>query len=86
MQRRVCMTENEEIQTLKNTSFTESKFGKVIMTIVAVLLIFAGPTYVIYGLSVIAKVDLAASAIVGLVLFIIGLFMMRYLVQKKIIS
>ncbi len=80
------MTDNEEIQTLKNTSFMESKFGKVIMTIIAVFLVFAGPTYVIYGLSVLAKVDLAASAVVGLVLFIIGLFIMRYLVQKKIIS
>ena len=86
MQRRVYMTENEEIQTLKNTSFMESKFGKVVITIIAVFLVFAGPTYVIYGLSVIIKVDLAASAVVGLVLFIIGLFMIRSLVQKEIIS
>jgi hypothetical protein len=56
------------------------------MTIVAVFLTFAGPTYVVYGLSVIIKVDLAASFVVGLVLFIVGIFMMRYLVSKKIIS
>ena len=80
------MTENEEIQTLKNTNFMETKFGKVLMTIVAVFLTFAGPTYVVYGLSIIIKVDLGASFVVGLVLFVIGLFMMRFLVQKKIIS
>ena len=79
------MTENEEIKTTDN-SFISSKFGKVLMTIVAVVLVFAGPTYFIYVLAVVAKVDLAASFLVGFILFIVGLFMMRYLVQKKIIS
>ena len=72
MQRWVCMTENEEIKTVDN-SFMNSKFGKVLMTIVAVFLVFAGPTYVVYGLAVIIKVDLAASFVVGFVLFIVGL-------------
>jgi len=79
------MTENEEIKTVDN-SFVNSKFGKVLLTIVSVFLIFAGPTYIIYGLAVIIKVNLAASFAVGFVLFIVGLVMMRYLVQKKIIT
>ena len=79
------MTENEKIETIDN-SFVSTKFGKVLMTIVAVVLIFAGPTYFIYGLAVIIKVDLAASFLVGFILFIVGLFLMRYLVQKKVIS
>ena len=79
------MTKNEEIKTMDN-SFMSSKFGKVFLTIVSVFLVFAGPTYVVYGLAVIVKVDFAASIVTGLVLFIVGLVMMRYLVQKKIIS
>ena len=79
------MTQNEEMKTTDN-SFIESKFGKVFLTIISVILIFAGPTYIIYGLVVIIKVNIAASFAVGFVLFIIGLVMMRYLVQKKIIT
>jgi tetrahydromethanopterin S-methyltransferase subunit E len=79
------MTQNDQIKTMDN-SFLSSKFGKVLMTIVAVFLVFAGPTYVVYGLAVVIKLDLAAALGVGFVLFIIGLVMMRYLVQKKIIS
>jgi tetrahydromethanopterin S-methyltransferase subunit E len=85
MQRRGYMTKNEEIKTMDN-SFMNSKFGKVLLTIVSVFLVFAGPTYVVYGLAVLIKVDLAASFAVGIVLFVIGLIMIRYLVQKKIIS
>ena len=79
------MTKNEETKTMDN-SFMNTKFGKVLLTIVSVFLVFAGPTYVVYGLAVLIKVDLAASFAVGFVLFIVGLIMMRYLVQKKIIS
>ena len=79
------MTQNDQIKTMDN-SFMTSKFGKLLMTIVAVFLVFAGPTYVVYGLAVIIKLDLAASFGVGVVLFIAGLFLMRYLLQKKIIS
>ncbi len=73
-------------QTQENNSFVSSKFGKVLLTLVSVLLIFAGPTYVVYGLAVVINLNLAASFLIGLVLFIVGLFMMRFLVQKKIIT
>ena len=75
------MTENED-----NKSFMSSKFGRTLLTIIAVFLIFAGPTYIIYGLAVVLSVNLAASFAIGLVLFIVGLIMMRVLVQKKIIT
>jgi hypothetical protein len=81
MQRRAYMS-----QTQENNSFVSSKFGKVLLTLVSVLLIFAGPTYVVYGLAVVINLNLAASFLIGLVLFIVGLFMMRFLVQKKIIT
>ncbi len=78
------MTQNEEIKTM-DSGFLSSKFGKVLLTIVSVLLVFAGPTYVIYVLTEIIKVDLAASFVVGFALFVVGLVLMRYLVQKKVI-
>ncbi len=78
------MTENEDIKT-SNGNFMTSKFGKVFLTILSMILVFAGPTYVIYGLAVVMNVNLAASFAVGFVLFAIGLVLMRYLVQKKVI-
>jgi len=75
------MTQNEE-----NNSFITSKVGKTLLTIIAVFLIFAGPTYIIYGLTVVLKVNTVASFATGFVLFIVGLVMMRFLVQKKIIT
>jgi len=79
------MTENEEIDVAKG-SFMTSRFGKLLLTLVAVFLTFAGPTYVVYGLNVVIKVDFGASLITGFVLFMIGLVMMRYLAKLKIIS
>jgi uncharacterized membrane protein len=74
------MTQNEE-----SNSFITSKFGKTVLTIIAVFLIFAGPTYIIYGLAVLLKVNMAASFATGFILFIVGLVIMRFLVKKKII-
>jgi uncharacterized membrane protein len=74
------MTQNEE-----SNSFITSKFGKTVLTIIAVFLIFAGPTYIIYGLAVLLKVNMAASFATGFILFIVGLVIMRFLVKMKII-
>jgi hypothetical protein len=79
------MTENEEETTFEG-GLVSSKFMRVLLTIVSVFLIFAGPTYVIYGLAVLLSVNLAASFAIGFVLFAIGLVLMRYLVQKKVIT
>ncbi len=80
----INMTENEENQ-ITGTGFLDSKFGRALLTIISVILIFAGPTYIIYGLAVILNVNLAASFAVGFVLFAVGLVLMWYLSRKKII-
>ena len=77
------MTENNEnIQV----SGLDSKFMKLVLTVVAVFLIFVGPTYIPYLLSDILKVDYIASIAVGVVLFIVGLVMLGYLIRKKVIE
>jgi hypothetical protein len=64
----------------------DSKFMKVAMTIVAVFLIFVGPTYIPYLLSDVLKVDYIASIVVGALLFIFGLIVLVYLIRKKVIE
>ena len=77
------MTENNDNVQV---SGLDSKFMKVALMIVAVLLIFVGPTYIPYLLSDILKVDYIASIVVGALLFIVGLVMLFYLVRKKVIE
>ena len=75
--------------TQKNVNMevgVESKFTKVALTIVAVLLLFIGPTYIPYLMSDVAKIDYFASIGVGAVLFILGLGMLVYLIRKKVIT
>jgi hypothetical protein len=77
------MTENNEnVQT----SGIESKFTKVVLTVIAVFLIFVGPTYIPYLMSDILKIDYVASVLVGAVLFIVGLGMLVFLIRKKVIE
>ncbi len=78
------MTENEENTTVES-GLVSSKFWRVLLTIISVFMIFAGPTYVIYGLVILLKVNLVASFGVGFFLFAVGLVLMRYLVHKKVI-
>ncbi|MFB3889795.1 MAG: hypothetical protein ACE14S_09915 [Candidatus Bathyarchaeia archaeon] len=80
------MTENEEENATELTGFLSSKFWRTLMIIVAVFLIFAGPTYFVYLLAVVLNVALAASAVVGIVLFVVGLVLMWYLVRKGVVS
>jgi|APIni6443716594_1056825.scaffolds.fasta_scaffold3075177_1 uncharacterized membrane protein len=62
----------------------ESKLTKVLLTIVTMLLIFAGPTYVTWILT-----DLMGSVgaiVIGFVLFVVGIVMLVFLIRKKIIT
>ena len=77
------MTENNENVQV---SGLDSKFMKLVLTVVAVFLIFVGPTYIPYLLSDILKVDYIASIVVGALLFIVGLVMLFYLYRKKVIE
>jgi uncharacterized membrane protein HdeD (DUF308 family) len=63
-----------------------SKFWRVLLVLVAVLLIFVGPTYVPYVLANLLKVNYAASTVFGFALLVIGLVLMWYLIRKKIIE
>ncbi len=76
---------NKNIETME-VSGVESKFTKVVLTLVAVLLIFVGPTYIPYLMSDVAGIEYFASIGVGLVLFILGLGLIIYLIRKKVIT
>jgi hypothetical protein len=76
------MTENENV----NVSGIYSKFWRITLVIVSVLLIFVGPTYVPYAMSELLKIDYVASIGVGVVLFIVGVVFMMFLARKKIIT
>ncbi|TFH23692.1 hypothetical protein E4G67_02795 [Candidatus Bathyarchaeota archaeon] len=77
------MTENSENEKV---SGLDSKFMKIVLTVVTVLLIFVGPTYIPYLLSDVLKVDYIASIVVGALLFVVGLVMLVYLIRKKVIE
>jgi hypothetical protein len=77
------MTENNENVQVSGLN---SKFMKLVLTVVAVFLMFVGPTYIPYLLSDILKVDYIASIVVGGLLFIVGLVMLVYLIRNKIIE
>ncbi len=73
---------NEEIQV----SGIGSKFTSITLTIVSVLLIFIGPTYIPYLLADVLKLEYFASIGIGLVLFIVGLLMLVYLIRQKAVT
>ena len=77
------MVENDE-----NTAGfdVDSKFLKVLLIIAAVVLLFAGPTYVPYLLSNVLNLGSVVSVVAGAILFVVGFFLMLFLVRKKVIS
>jgi hypothetical protein len=81
---------SEEKEETKNKLRTgldvTSKFWKTVLVVLAAFLTFAGPTYVIYVLLRILKIDYAISMITGFGLFIVGLALIWYLIKKKVIS
>ncbi len=79
------MVENDENNNVGRFDLS-SKFMRVFLVIVAVFLIFAGPTYVSYVLFDILNVNYVASVVSGFALFIVGLLLMWFLIRKKIIT
>ena len=79
------MVENDESNNVGRFDVS-SKFWRVFLVIVAVFLIFAGPTYVSYLFFNILNVNYVASIVSGFALFIVGLFLMWFLIRKKIIT
>jgi protein-S-isoprenylcysteine O-methyltransferase Ste14 len=64
----------------------DSKFLRVLLVLLTVLLIFVGPTYIPFVLADLLHVNYVASVGTGVVLFIAGLLLMWFLVRKKIIT
>jgi hypothetical protein len=79
------MVENDENNTVGRFDVS-SKFLRVLLIIVSVFLIFAGPTYVSYLLFDVLNVNYVASIVSGFALFIAGLLLMWFLIRKKIIT
>ena len=79
------MTENNE-NVQVGGSLLDSKFWRIMLIIIAVFLIFIGPTYIPYLLSDVLKVDYIASIVIGGVLFIVGIIVMLFLIRKKVIT
>ncbi len=76
------MTDNED---LKVTGIY-SKFWRITLVVLSMLMIFAGPTYLTYILANVMKIDYFASIGVGFVIFIAGLGLMFFLMRKKLIT
>jgi uncharacterized protein YybS (DUF2232 family) len=62
-----------------------SRFWKTSLTLLAALLTFAGPTYVVLVLFNVLEINYAVSMVTGFILFIAGLALIWYLIKKKII-
>jgi hypothetical protein len=88
MQERGSMSEKK--RESKGKAFAgvdlSSKFWRTLLTVLAAFLTFAGPTYVVYVLLRILKIDYFLSMISGIVLFMAGLVLIWYLIKNKIIS
>ena len=77
------MVENDE----NTVGFdVDSKFLRVLLIIAAVVLLFAGPTYVPYLLSNVLNLGSVVSVVAGAILFVVGFFLTLFLVRKKVIS
>ncbi len=77
------MTENEEND---NVTGIYSKFWRITLVVVSMLLIFVGPTYGTYALVKVAKIHYLVSIGIGLISFVVGMALMLFLIRKKLIT
>jgi hypothetical protein len=75
------MIENENVKV----TGIYSKFWRITLVIVSMLLIFAGPTYFTYALTKL-KISYFPSIGAGLVLFVAGIGLMAFLIREKLIT
>lgn len=73
--------ENEDSEDL---GMFDSKFWRTSITIVAVILIFAGPTYFTYALNAL-NIPYLASVLVGVAMLVLGVVLLFLLIRKKVI-
>jgi len=70
----------------KEQKIMGSKFRNALLIVFAVLLIFAGPTYIVYALNSVLGINYFVSIGSGFALFIIGLVLLLYLIKKGVIT
>jgi len=77
----------KEEQKIGSGSFNlSSKFLRTFLIVLAVLLVFAGPTYVVYVLLNVLDLSYLVSMGFGFGLFIVGFVLLLYLIKKGVIS
>jgi hypothetical protein len=59
---------------------------KTVFVVLAALLTFAGPTYMVYVFINVLDINYAVSMISGFVIFIIGLVLIRYLMKNQVLT
>jgi hypothetical protein len=79
------MTEKERENKRLSGLNAESKFLKTFLVLLAVFLVFGGPTYFVYLAINVLNLDLAIAALSGFVLLIIGLALVRFLMRRNMI-
>ena len=76
---------NEKKEKIPNLDLS-SRFWRTFLTMLAVLLIFAGPTYTVLVLWRGLDLDYAPSIASGFLSFVAGLALLLFLIRRKIIS
>jgi hypothetical protein len=76
----------EEQKSGRSSLNLSSEFLKTLLMILAVLLIFAGPTYMVYVLLNLLKLSYPISISCGFALFTVGFVLLLYLIKKGFIK
>ncbi len=77
--------EKQESKTVEKIG-SNSKLMKTFLVILAAFLTFAGPTFIVYALLNMLKMDYTISMASGFILFIVGLILIWYLIRKQTVS
>lgn len=77
------MSENERKSLTLNLS---SSFWETLLLVVAVALIFVGPTYFVLILWRGLDIDYVLSISSGMLLLVVGFLLLFFLIKKKIVS
>jgi len=63
-----------------------SELRRTLLIVLAAILTFAGPTYTVYLMVNVLKVDYIISMSLGLALFVVGIALIFYLIKNRIVS
>jgi hypothetical protein len=71
---------------MSNSQIFESKFLRVFLILVAVVCIFAGPTYFALILNEALNVEFSVAVTAGFIVFLVGVFDLLFLIRKKVVT